>query len=226
MYCNKPMNIETFSIYTNIDANNIHTQMYNQSQIQYNLLTNEGQESIHGAIMTMLLGFGLSDRTNALRHASTLQAEMGNAYVPFLSSEVTKALGNVQNTTNNLTQIARTFFGNQGNTININNTNAQTNDNSLTVEKAIQLIDSKTPVPSLLEDQEGKEALFLEHNLSDCPEVNATMQQDIDTSKEGLNFNKITQLKMVDVNAQEGNDLGHIDRRANEYTIDLESDEV
>lgn len=226
-YCNRPMNIETFSTYIKVDVSQIHNTMHNTSKVLYNQLTNEGQENISGAIMTMLFGWGLSDRTNALRHATTLQAEMGNAYVPFLSSEVTKALGNVQSTTQNMAQIARTFFGNTAPGIVINNSNNQQNiDNQLTVEKAIQLIDSRATRPSLLEDPESKDALFLEHNLADCPEVNANMQQGIDTRKEGLNFNKLTELKMVDLNALEGNDLGHIDRRANDLEVDLESDQV
>ena len=226
-YCGTPISIENFARYIQCTPNHIQTQIYNTSQIQYNLLTNEGQDSIHGVIVNMLLNNALSDRSNALTHASILQAEMGNAYVPFLSSEVTKALANAQNTTNNMINMAKTFFGNNAPTININNTNAQqNNENTLTVEKALQLIDSRATNLTLLEDPEAKDALFLEHQLAECPEVNATMQTGIDTSKEGLSFNKITELKMVDLNAVEKSSLGHIDRRAILEDVDLEADEV
>lgn len=226
-YCNVPMNIEQFSMYIQTNPKEVTTQMFQASKVHYNLLTKEGQEDIFGATMVMLFGGALSDRSAALRHASILSAEMGNAYVPFLSSEVTKALANAQMTTNNMVNLVKAFFGNNVPNITINNTNAQQNNtNQLTVDEALKLIDSRATMPSLLEDPDTKNALFLEHNLSECPEVNATMQQGIDTSKEGLNFNKLTELKMVDLNAVEDSSLGHINRRAILEDVDLESDEV
>ena len=55
-YCNRPMNIETFSTYIKVDVSQIHNTMHNTSKVLYNQLTNEGQENISGAIMTMLFG--------------------------------------------------------------------------------------------------------------------------------------------------------------------------
>ena len=226
-YCGIPLSIEQFANYINVEPHTIQTQMYNTSQIQYNLLTNEGQKDIYGAVLQMLLNGALSDRSNALQHASILQTEMGNAYVPFLSSEVTKALSNAQNTTNNMINLAKAFFGNTAPTININNSNAQQNNvNTLTVEKALEIIDSRAHTTTLLEDNQAKEALFAEYDLGECPEVQANMQQGIDTAKEGLSFNKITELKILDLNAQDTEDVGHINRRAHELAVDLESDQV
>ena len=81
----------------------------------------------------------------------------------------------------------------------------------------------KTNKP-LLEDSEARQQLFLEHNISDLPEINANMQHNIDTSREGLSFN----VPLVDdaLVLSEDEDLGHINRRAEEYDIDLDQDEV
>ena len=117
-------------------------------------------------------------------------------------------------------------MGTQGPVININNNNnnAQNNVQTLTVNEALDLIHSQEGHVPLLEDPQAKEALYLEHSLSNMPEVNATRQTGYDTSKEGLNFNVIADAKMVD----EGpNDLEHHNtRREREYDIDLEADEV
>ena len=188
-YCQKQMPIDKFAIYTNIDITLINTTLINKNQIQYNLLSDEGKKDIHGAVMNMLLEMSLLDRTNALQHANVLINAQGQNYVPFLSSEVTRALNNAQSTTANAINFARTFFGSsaQGITINNNNNNAQ-NTNYLTVEKALEIANSTGNSKSLITDQEGKDALYLEHNLVDTPELNARLQTGFDSSKEGLQF--------------------------------------
>ena len=213
-YCQQQMPIDKFAIYTNIDITLINTTLINRNQIQYNLLSNEGKEDIHGAVMNMLLEMSLIDRTNALQHASILINAQGQNYVPFLSSEVTRALNNAQSTTANAINFARTFFG----------SNAQ-NNNYLTVEKALEIANSTGNNVSLITDQEGKDALFLEHNLVDTPELNARLQTGFDSSKEGLNFGKVAEaLLLEDDEALEG-PKSHINRRANEYDLDLDDDD-
>ena len=225
-YCQQQMPIDKFAIYTNIDITLINTTLINRNQIQYNLLSEEGKKDINGAVMNMLLEMSLIDRSNALQHASILINAQGQNYVPFLSSEVTRALANAQSTTANAINFARTFFGSnaQGITINNNNNNAQ-NNNYLTVEKALEIANSTGNSKSLITDQEGKDALYLEHNLVDTPELNARLQTGFDSSKEGLNFGKVAEaLLLEDDEALEG-PKSHINRRADEYDIDLDNDD-
>lgn len=229
-YCNQTLSLESFSNYTNIPISLIQNTMYDKAKIQYGLLTKDGQEEIYGALFSMLSNWGLNDRIAALTHANTLVAEQNGQYVPYLSSEVTRALANAQSTTVNMINMARNFFGNQGSGFTINNVqnnleNATVTNNVLTTEKALQLIETKAPIKRLAEDKDTMDNLYQDYELSSMPELDARLQTGMDTSKEGLNFGKIADAILVDEGPNDPEHT-HIDRRAESLDIDLESDNI
>ena len=226
-YCNKPINIQAFAYYINIPSSLIETEIFNQSKIQYNLLNENSKEEIYGVIMQQLFSGALSDRSTALQHANVLLQQQGNQYVPFLSSEVTKALSLTQNSSNVMLQIASRLFGPNASGITINNNNAQQNNASyFGPTEALALIHKELGNRPLIEDTNAMNNLYLEYHLDEMPEVNANAQQGIDHSKEGLNFNKMTELRVENLVSKNEIKKGHIDRRAHEIEIDLDNDQI
>lgn len=225
MYNHKPMNIETFSLMTNIDMGIINRTIIEQGQIQFNNLYQEDQEGFLRASFFSILANALSDRSAALQHQNILVAAQGQNYLPFVSSEVTKALKLTQDSNTNLLNVLQKIAGPsaQGLTINNNITQTQNQAQGLTVHDAVNLIRSQADSPHsipLLNDKPAMESLYLEYDLQSMPEVNANLQTGYDTSKEGLNFAKIAEL------SEEDDSLGHIDRRAEEFDVDLDSDNI
>lgn len=231
MYCNKPMNLETFSQYTNIDIGYINNMIITMGQIQFDNLIKDDQQSFLRALLSGSLKNALSDRSTALQHQNILLAAQGPHYVPFVSAEVTKAIKLTMDSNTNILNIVSKITGpGSGITIN-NNVHQEQTHNTLNVVQALELIKSQANSPHsipLLEDPNHKESLYMEYGIQDMPEVNATMQTGYDTSREGLTIGKITDL-VLDSEFESG-DLehseGHINRRAESLSVDLDSDNI
>lgn len=226
-YCNQSMNLEQFSQYIQVEPNIIHKEIMDIGQIQYQMLNDKAKEEIFGGLIFNCFFGALSDRSTALQHSNILLAAQGQTYKPFISSEVTKALKLNQDANAQVLNVLTKFIGNQGPGISItNNINANSNNNNqvLTVEGALQLIQQNTDNRPLLEDPEAKEALYIQYGIGSMPEVNANLQTGYDTSKEGLSFNKIADAQLID--DEEGKRSRHADRREKAYNIDTEADEV
>ncbi len=232
MYCHKPMNIETFSQYTNIDIEYINNMIITLGQTQFNNMIEGDQQGFLRAILSGSLKNALSDRSTALQHQNILLAEQQGRYIPFVSAEVTKAIKLTMDSNTNVLNILSKITGpNAGITINNNLSQEQNQAQGLNVVQALELIKSQAnsshSIP-LLEDPSQKEALYIEYGIHDMPEVNATMQTGYDTSREGLTIGKITDLVLeadAEALAQEPSQ-GHIDRRADALSIDLDSDHI
>ena len=220
-YNHKPMNINQLSQITKIDMGIINKVIIEQGQIQYKNLSIEDQDEFCRAQIFSLFSEALSDRSTALQHQNILLAAQGQNYVPFVSAEVTKALKVTQDSNAMMLNVLSKLMGPNGGGLTINNNISQSQNQAqgLTVNDAVALIrsqsESQASVP-LLEDPQAKEALYIEYGISDMPEVNANLQTGYDTSKEGLNIANITDLPSQ----------GHIDRRAEEFDIDLDSDNI
>ena len=220
-YCGTPMNIETFSSYIGIDPIIITERIINISQVQYGNLDIDSQDEKFRALIFMALKNSLSDRSTALQHQHILLAEQGNKYIPFISSEVTKAIKLSMDANTNIMNTISKFIP-QGTQVNIQNNlqQDQSQEQGLTVTAALDLIRSQANSTTLQNDAPAMEAIYLSYDIASMPEVNATLQTGYDDSKEGLNFANITKLQ----DAQEGQ--GHLDRRAEEIDIDLEADDL
>lgn len=211
------LNLEQFTMITNIPISKVYPYILQTQQLQYNFLDQEDKQRLYGDLLNGILNWSLKDRLAVEQHVATLLQSQGNSYKPFISGEVTKALKLMLDSNASMLQVHQRFFGQNAPTITINNNNVQ---NTLSVSDAHMLIQSNQSIKPLLEDSEARQQLYLKHNLDSVPEINANMQTGIDTSREGLNFNQV----IMDSNIIE--DQGHIDRRAEEYEIDLEQDSI
>ena len=211
------LNLEQFTMITNIPIAKVYPYILQSQQLQYNFLDDQDKQRLYGELLNSILNWSLKDRLAVEQHVATLLSSQGNSYKPFISGEVTKALKLMLDSNASMLQVHQRFFGQNAPTITINNTQVQ---NSLSVSDAHMMIQSNQDIKPLLEDSEARQQLYLKHNLDTVPEINANLQQGIDTSREGLNFNKV----IMDSNMVEKE--GHIDRRAEELEIDLEQDSI
>lgn len=230
-YCHNIMDLYSFSQYVNIDVTLIQQQMIQRSKALINLDDPESQSDHLRAVLNSVLSCALSDRNRALTQYEHLAKAQGQTYKPFISGEVNKALKLTLDTTSNLTALYKALMGNDASiVINNNNANNQNNtDNYLTIDKALTVLHQNSPkalTPG--EPNPLAQGLYLEHQLGDTPEVVASKQQGLDTSKEGLSFGSMVELsdgKVDDmIDAIEG-PKSHIDRRAKGLNVDLEDDD-
>ena len=229
-YCNQPMNLEQFARYTNIPISLIMEQINHKGKDTFIQADPEEQGDLLRALLGITLGASLSDRIAAQQQLSILTNAQGNTYKPFISSEVNKALKLNQEATQGILAIAKSLGGSQGLSVTVNNTfgdkieNQQ--NNYLTSEKALELISQQPTNKPLLENPEAKKALHAQYGLGAMPVVKANQQQGIDTSKEGLSFDKLAELSDDKVDHLDEGPKSHIDRRAQEENIDLNHDEI
>lgn len=218
-----PLTITQFANLLSLNINELNNYIYNIHNLSYKLLGEEGQKEIHGVLLNMALSGVLNDRSAAEQQLHILQQSQGGSYAPFISSEVTKAIAQVQGNTAQMINLLKVFGGNQGLAININNHNGdQVQQNYLTVEDAQAYIESKEDFKSLGNDTKSLEQLYVDYDLDDMPEVDATKQTGYDTSREGLNFGTVIQAEVVE---DEDDSVGHENRRAIEMDVDLEDDD-
>lgn len=170
----------------------IHDQMAKQ-MMGSKLWDKENQEVVINQVMGMSIAWALEDRLAIDHQVSVLQKSQGDSYKPFISSEVTKAIGLKVSSSNSLQSLVKGLAG--GNTVNIfAQQNNQYNEGSVTIENAINIIQDQlsstghTPI-EYIEDSGVLEGL---------PEVVATKQLGISTAKEGLNIRKAVLTEAMD----------------------------
>lgn len=226
-YCNENMGIDQFSRLTGIEPSIITEKIIEYGSDTMGMVDPEESGAILRALVGVVLKETLTDRSKALQQHSILFAAQGHSYKPFISGEVTKALKLGQEATSNLMNFYRMMAGNEGTKVLINNTNqVQTQTNYITPDQALELIAQKDTKAPLLENPEQRDVLFLEHNISDTPEVQANKQQGVDLTKEGVNFNKLAKVSEGLVNDMDEPRVNlHKDRRAIELDVDLDIDQ-
>jgi len=214
-YCERHYNIEQLSILINLPTSHIlkHTIDYGHN-IQANMDRLTSGESLR-AVLALGIQASLEDRGRAIEQYSILRASQGNGYKAFISGEVNKALKLVMETGTNIASITKSMG--TGNNLNvlINGAQQGNEDNAqqgVNVDEAIMLIKESGIVPLGL-NPVGQEKIFIDHQIEDMPEVCALKQEGVDTSKEALNLNTLT-----DFDDQED----HTDRRAKEEGLNTE----
>lgn len=226
-WCMTPLSIEEFALLTSIPASEIHQaiMMYGKDIIR-SADPDESGEALR-ALIGMAISGSLTDKALAAKQYSIMAQAQGNTYKPFISSEVTKALKLGQDATTNILNITKSLAGNGGLQVLIQNngTGALQQGDYLTTDKALAILkaEGNNRAP-LLQHQEDKDALFIEHGIENMPEVNATRQQGLDTSKEALNLKDLAQVSDGLLGPETDKPSSHIDRRANELSLDLEDD--
>ena len=153
--------------------------------VETNLWDKEKQDKLMDSLIGQNLVWLLEDRMEIEGQLSLLKKSQGDRYTPFVTSEVNKTLGLKLNTSTNLQSFIRALSG--GNSyVNIFNNNQvnQTQNNTITYDDALKIVQEES-TKFLGSDKELK---YIEANydIDDLPEVVATKQLGVDTSKEGL----------------------------------------
>jgi len=224
MFNGRSMSIEQFCIHTKIDPDRVFHQVTERGKDRFGMVDQEEQGDHLRALLGIAISGALSDRSAALQQLNILQSAQGQTYKPFVSGEVNKALKLTMESTQGILQIAKSLGGTQGLNVVINNNQGDSNTqhNYLTSDKALELMGDKDKGPRLINNQRDKDALFAKHNIQGMPEVKATKQRGMDTSKEGLAFDKLAELSDDKVDKKDH----HRTRREEALEIDPEDDSI
>jgi len=227
MYNGISMSIEAFCNYTKIESDRVFQAITMKGKDVYNMVDPNEQGEVLKALLGAALSGALSDRSAALRQLSILQSAQGNGYKAFISGEVNKALKLTQDSTSGILAIAKSLGGSQGLNVIVNNNNGDQvqNNQYLTSDRAVELMQANTLGPTLISNQEAKQALYAKHGIDDMPVVKANEQRGLDVAREGLAFDKLASLSDDKVDKVEHKDH-HITRREDELGIDTDDDTI
>lgn len=191
VFCGQPYSIQKFALALNIRVEDIRIVMRDQV-LNSRVWDPEHQKEMMQGIIGEQLSWLMEDRMEVSQQVEVLRDSQGTTYKPFISAELTKALKLKQDASNNLLQLIRTLSGG-GNTtnlfqVNIDNSQDNHTENNITIEEARTLIQQVNAEQAL---EKPKEVALLEtqYDLAALPEVVA-VKQNVDISKEGLNFSK------------------------------------
>lgn len=187
--CGVTYDINSFSNRLGIDTEYVRIFMRDRL-LSSKIWDRDKQEELLQALMGEQLAWALEDRMEISHQLQILRDSQGGKYTPFISAEVNKTLKLKLESSTSLQSIIRNLTG--GNTTNIFNQFNQQNNlgapvDTISIEEArtivleSQKVLSKTEEAKLLEEK---------YDINSLPEVVATKQEGVDTSKEGLNLNK------------------------------------
>lgn len=194
--CGITYDINTFSYRMGIDINYIRVFMRDRL-LSSRIWDKDKAEDLLQALMGEQLAWALEDRMEIAHQVNILRESQGGQYVPFISAELGKALKLKLESSTSLQSIVRNLTG--GSTTNIfaqfNQQNNVTQQNAITVEEARQIVLESQRV---LDKPEEAKLLEDRYDIKSLPEVVATKQEGVDTSKEGLNLNKAELMQITD----------------------------
>lgn len=193
--CGVMYDINLLSQKLGLDINYIRMYMRDRL-LNSKLWDKDRQEEMVTGLLGEQLAWAMEDRMEVSHQVQVLREAQGGKYTPFISAELNKALKLKLDSSNSLQTIVRNLIG--GSTTNIfqqfNQQNIQTADTQfISVDEARELIQEQQQV---LPKSEEAKLLEAKYDLTSLPEVVATKQEGIDTTKEGLSLNK-TELNMI-----------------------------
>lgn len=239
-YCNRFYNIEEISMYMGIEQSKVlyYTIKYG-NEVRSTMDSMSGQDTLK-ALFALTIKGSLEDRSRAVEQLSILQASQGAIYRPFISGEVNKALKLVMESNSNMASLVLGLIKGSGTTNILNvmgdqatgGTQGIQDKDILTLDNAIMQI-KEMGIPALGQNEEARELIYDSNQIDQMPEVNARLQIGVDTSKEGLNINKLTRLQAIEPNLEDVEDAviikkksTHINRRQKELDIDPNDDRL
>ena len=194
--CGVTYDINSFSNRLGIDTEYVRIFMRDRL-LSSKIWDRDKQEELLQALMGEQLAWALEDRMEIAHQVNILRESQGGKYVPFISAELGKALKLKLESSTSLQSIVRNLTG--GSTTNIfaqfNQQNNVTQQNAITVEEARQIVLESQRV---LDKPEEAKLLEDRYDIKSLPEVVATKQEGVDTSKEGLNLNKAELMQITD----------------------------
>lgn len=194
--CGITYDINTFSYRMGIDINYIRIFMRDRL-LSSRIWDKEKSEDLLQALMGEQLAWVLEDRMEIAHQVNVLRESQGGKYMPFISAELGKALKLKLESSTSLQSIVRNIIG--GSTTNIfaqfNQNNVNQPQNTISIDEARQIV---LESQKILDKTEEAKLLEERYNISSLPEVVATKQEGVDTSKEGLNLNKAELAQITD----------------------------
>lgn len=191
----------------------------------------EHQEELLKGLIGQMISWTLEDRMRINRQINILTASQAGTYKPFISAELNKAMKiGLESSTAMQSLIARLTGG--GQTTNIFNMFQQNNEqtiqnNFVTRDDVLEILASEQK-----QLPKSEQALLLEtrYDLSSLPEVVATRQDGVDTSKEGLSGGlDVKKLQQATDNLKAANlaalEEHHAMRREIEMNIDQDEED-
>lgn len=194
--CGITYDINTFSYRMGIDINYIRTFMRDRL-LSSRIWDKEKSEDLLQALMGEQLAWVLEDRMEIAHQVNVLRESQGGKYMPFISAELGKALKLKLESSTSLQSIVRNITG--GSTTNIfaqfNQNNVNQPQNTISIDEARQIV---LESQKILDKTEEAKLLEERYDIASLPEVVATKQEGVDTSKEGLNLNKAELAQITD----------------------------
>lgn len=185
--CGRSLDCNSLSKFIGCHPSMIQDHM--RDQVLGNKIWDKGvQEEMISSLMGQQIMWALEDRMEINQQVQILREAQGDRYMPFISAELNKALGLKLSSSNSLQSILKTMSG--GGSINIfQQFNQQSNQEqeAITIETAITLIQEENS--KLVSKDKDLQYIEATYGIEELPEVVATRQQGIDTSKEGLTLN-------------------------------------
>lgn len=194
--CGITYDINTFSYRMGIDINYIRIFMRDRL-LSSRIWDKEKSEDLLQALMGEQLAWVLEDRMEIAHQVNLLRESQGGKYMPFISAELGKALKLKLESSTSLQSIVRNITG--GSTTNIfaqfNQNNVNQPQNTISIDEARQIV---LESQKILDKTEEAKLLEERYDIASLPEVVATKQEGVDTSKEGLNLNKAELAQITD----------------------------
>lgn len=194
--CGITYDINTFSYRMGIDINYIRIFMRDRL-LSSRIWDKEKSEDLLQALMGEQLAWVLEDRMEIAHQVNVLRESQGGKYMPFISAELGKALKLKLESSTSLQSIVRNITG--GSTTNIfaqfNQNNVNQPQNTISIDEARQIV---LESQKILDKTEEAKLLEERYDIASLPEVVATKQEGVDTSKEGFNLNKAELAQITD----------------------------
>lgn len=223
--CGKDFSLLGLSKFLSCKPERIRKHMM-EMLVSTNIWDKDNQEKIMNSLIGQNLTWLLEDRMEVENQLSILKLSQGGKYKPFITSEVNKTLGLKLNTSANLQSFIRSLSGgnNYINIFNQNNQVNQQNNQFISYDDALKIVqeDSDRFLSS------DKELKYIESNydIDELPEVVATKQLGVDTTKEGLNLSSHDISSTIDAYYKELDEpVTHENRREKELGVDDESED-
>lgn len=227
--CGQTYDIQSLANSLNVQVEDIRIHMRDEV-LKSRVWDSEHQEELLKGLIGQMISWTLEDRIRINGQINLLTASQGGTYKPFISAELNKAMKmGLESSTAIQSLVARLTGG--GQTTNIFNMFQQNNEqniqnNFVTRDDVLEILAGEQ---KQLPKSEQAKLLESRYDLSSLPEVVATRQEGVDTSKEGLGGVDVKKLQQVTDNLKAANlaalEDHHSMRREIEMNIDQDEED-
>ena len=183
--CGQTYDIQSLANSLKVPVESIRIHMRDEV-LKSRVWDSEHQEELLNGLIGQMISWTLEDRIRINGQINLLTASQGGTYKPFISAELNKAMKmGLESSTAMQSLIARLTGGGTTNIFNMFQQNNEQNiqNNFVTRDDVLEIIAGEQ---KQLPKSEQAKLLESRYDLSSLPEVVATRQEGIDTSKEGL----------------------------------------